>query len=339
MNVILRDVSPDRVAAGMAAIRKLYDDAVKRRLFTKIEARAGMDRIFPAHTPVPLTRAELVLEAATEDLELKRKIFRDLGSRIGPATILATNTSALPVGELGREAGCPERVIGLHFFNPVHRLELVEVVRPAAASPATMEQALGFVHAIGKTPVVVRDAPGFLVNRILVPYLAEAGRLFQEGLPATVVDEEMLAFGMPMGPLRLIDEVGADTALHVAEYLAGQFGERMSVPQVLRRLVEAKQLGRKTRAGFYLYDRKVRMNPRVQHFVIGDKRADGAAAQQRMLTVMLAEAERCLADGIVGSADEVDLAMVLGTGFAPYTGGPLAYAQHVRVNAERRVAA
>lgn len=259
-------------------------------------------------------------EAATQKLELKRQIFRRLGEQTGPNTILATNTSALPVAEFGKCAGCPERVIGLHFFNPVHRLDLVEVVRPRQAALPVVHRAVRFVQGIGKAPVVVGDAPGFVVNRVLLPYLAEAGHLFEEGVPAQAIDGAMVAFGMPMGPLRLIDEVGADTALHVAEYLAGQFG--WPVPATLRQMVEAGRLGRKSEIGFYGYrQRKPRPIPSGKP---RPPELTDLALQERLTLVMVNEAAQVVADG-VALADDLDLAMVLGTGFAPYTGGPMQY--------------
>ena len=207
----------------MASIAKIYRDGVKRHVFTPREARDGMDRIFPAPTEVPLRHVDLVIEAAVENLELKKKIFHRLDELAGDETILATNTSALPVSELAAGTRRPERVVGLHFFNPVHRMQLVEIIAARQTAPEVLQRAVSFAQQIGKLPVVVKDSPGFLVNRILMPYLVEAGNLFENGASLANLDEAMLDFGMPMGPMRLLDEVGVDVALHVAQTLAAQF--------------------------------------------------------------------------------------------------------------------
>src|SRR5258708_5936175 len=212
-----------------------------------------MDRIFPAPAEVPLRQVDLVIEAAVEKLELKQKIFQRLDELVAEDTILATNTSALPVSELAATTRRPERVIGLHFFNPVHRMQLVEIVAARQTSPEILQRALRFVQQIGKLPVVVKDSPGFLVNRILMPYLVEAGILFEAGAGVTKLDEAMLDFGMPMGPMCLLDEVGIDVALHVARSLAAIYPDRMAVPETLSKMVHAGPLGRKTPRGFYLH--------------------------------------------------------------------------------------
>ncbi|WP_367873453.1 3-hydroxyacyl-CoA dehydrogenase NAD-binding domain-containing protein [Luteolibacter sp. Populi] len=252
--VVLRDLDDAALAKGMKAIAKNYDEARSRRVFTPTEAARGLDRIFPTAAPVPLDRCDMVIEAAVERLDIKKKVFADLAARTRPDTILATNTSALPVHELAEVVSNPERLVGLHFFNPVHRMQLVEVVRTPQTSDSTLATAVAFVRSIGKLPVVVRDAPGFLVNRILMPYLVEAAKLFERGGDPKAIDDAMLDFGMPMGPLRLLDEVGLDVAAHVARTLAEAFPERMSVPDLLDKLLAAGHSGRKSGSGFYIYD-------------------------------------------------------------------------------------
>lgn len=324
--VILRDLDPNRVAAGMKSISGLFDEAVKKRILTRHEASRKLDLVFPSASPVPLHRCDLVVEAAVEDLEIKKKIFADLSANTTPGTILATNTSALPITDLGTAAGVdhPERLIGLHFFNPVSRMKLVEVVVTEVTSPETVEQTLAFVRSIGKLPVVVKDSPGFLVNRVLMPYLIEAGRMVDGGMDPAEIDEAMLDFGMPMGPLRLLDEVGLDVAAHVAATMAEAFGDRFLVPDVLTRLVAEGHLGRKSGSGFYEH----LAGKKTSRFPGRDSATPIAPAEiaARLAGLMVTESERCLAEGIVASADEVDFAMILGTGFAPFRGGPLAYA-------------
>lgn len=328
--VVLRDINTEQVAKGMAGIAKLYRNGIQRHIFTPREARDGMDRIYPAPADVPLRRVDLVIEAAVENLELKKKIFQRLDELAGEETILATNTSALPVSEFAAGTRRPERVLGLHFFNPVHRMQLVEVVATRQTAPETLSRAVRFVQQIGKLPVVVKDSPGFLVNRILMPYLIEAGNLFEHGASLENLDEAMLEFGLPMGPMRLLDEVGVDVTLHVAQTLVAKFSDRLKVPVVLGKMVEAGLLGRKKGAGFYRHDppKQTRPNLSVKGFV-QDHVADGLtreALQERMMFLMINEAARCLEEQIVTTPEDVDFAMIMGTGFSPFRGGPLRYA-------------
>ncbi|HLZ53955.1 MAG TPA: 3-hydroxyacyl-CoA dehydrogenase NAD-binding domain-containing protein, partial [Verrucomicrobiae bacterium] len=305
-------------------------DGVRRHTVTPRDARDGLDRIYPAPMEVPLRHVDLVIEAVVENLEMKKKIFQRLGELAGDDTLLATNTSALPVNELAAVTKRPERVLGLHFFNPVHRMQLVEIVVAPQTAPETLARAVRFVQRIGKLPVVVKDSPGFLVNRILMPYLIEAGNLFEHGAGLENLDEAMLDFGMPMGPMRLLDEVGVDVARHVAQTLAAGFRDRMTAPAVLDKMVEAGLLGRKCGRGFYLYDKtgEPRSNPAAAAFAPNHTAAamTRLELQERMVFLMVNEATRCLEEQIVAGPDDVDFAMIMGTGFAPFRGGPLRYA-------------
>lgn len=332
--VVLQDISESQIASGMRSIAKLFDQAVQRKIMTDLEAKQARDRIHPSASPVPLDDVDLVIEAATEDLGIKKKIFQDLCKRAGPNTILATNTSALPIGELVADPGIthPERILGLHFFNPVHRMKLVEVVVPKTTDRNHVEVCLKFLRGIGKLPVVVQDSPGFLVNRILLPYLVEAGRLYDTGIDAREIDKAMLSFGMPMGPIRLLDEIGLDVGLHVASTLEAAFGKRFKIPGILRRMVDCGNLGRKTGAGFYLYDppskKSDQANPEALKCRRGEtgepmKREDIA---NRLALLMVNEAWRCLEENVAASADDIDFAMIMGTGFAPFRGGPMNWA-------------
>jgi 3-hydroxyacyl-CoA dehydrogenase/enoyl-CoA hydratase/3-hydroxybutyryl-CoA epimerase len=328
LRVILRDIDPPRVAAGMANIAKLYASGVKRRALTKIEARDGFDRVVPAASEVPLRHVDVVIEAIVEKMDLKKRVFGALATQIGSDTLVATNTSALSITEMAETLPDPSRLVGIHFFNPVHRMQLVEIVLGEKTSPDTAQRAVSFVQQIGKLPVVVRDRPGFLVNRILLPYLIEAGHLFDRGASIQDIDEAMLDFGMPMGPLRLIDEVGIDVATDVAANLAEHFPNRLKVPAVMGKLIEAKMLGRKNGKGFYLHGRNTKVNPaaqrlRASHSSISLTREK---LQQRMVLLMIAESARCLEEKVAESAADVDFAMVMGTGFAPFRGGPLRHA-------------
>ena len=329
--VILRDISVEQVAKGMSTIGKLYRDGTKRQVFTPLEARQGLDRVTPAPTEVPLRNIDLVVEAAVEQLDLKKKIFARLAELASDETILATNTSALSVSEIAATVHRPERVVGLHFFNPVHRMQLVEIVAAKQTAPEVLQRTLQFVQRIGKLPVVVQDSPGFVVNRILMPYLIEAGNLFEAGASITDLDEAMLDFGMPMGPMRLLDEVGTDVSLHVAQTLAVAFGDRLKIPAHLREMIKAGLLGRKNGCGYYRHEkskREARPNPGVAAYVNNEqaRMLSRDELRERMVLLMVNEAARCVEERIVNEPADVDFAMIMGTGFAPFRGGPLRHA-------------
>jgi 3-hydroxyacyl-CoA dehydrogenase/enoyl-CoA hydratase/3-hydroxybutyryl-CoA epimerase len=333
--VVLKDLDAEPLRKGMRTISGLYKKGVKRHVFDRVSARAGMDRVLPATTDAALSRADLVIEAAVERMDIKMAIFKALADHVGEHTILATNTSALSVSALAREVPHPERVIGLHFFNPVVRMPLVEIVQGELTSPEVLQAALTFVQRIGKFPVVVQDRPGFLVNRILMPYLVEAGRLFDMGVGIEDIDSAMLHFGMPMGPLRLIDEVGADVALHVARTLAEGLGGRLEIPRILEQLVEDGDLGAKTGSGFYRYEKGKQAVPRhdIQPEITSEGRScvRVCSIADRLALTMVNEAAMCLEESVVKDVSDVDFAMIMGTGFAPFRGGPLQYADTVGV--------
>ena len=326
-SVILRDVSLDQLVRGMATVARLYEEAVQHHQLTPLEARDGLDRVFSAATDVPLREVELVVEAAPEMLPLKRDIFRCLAAQTSPRTILATNTSALSVTEIASATNSPERVIGLHFFNPVPRMELVEVVVGARTSPEVVQRAVQFARDIGKIPVVVQDRPGFVVNRILMPYLVEAVRLFDRGASTHDLDEAMLDFGMPMGPLRLLDEVGFDVATQVVKTLERHFPERVSGGALLDEMIASGLLGRKTGHGFYDYSHD-KPSPAAEAMRSAPHHADFTRDElaHRLSLLMVNEAARCVEEQVAASPTDIDLAMVLGAGFAPFRGGPLRYA-------------
>lgn len=332
MRVVLRDVNAARVAGGMDRALKLYSEAFGRHQLSFLEARDGFDRISPVASEFPMKGVEIVIETAVEKMDLKKQIFAKLDAQAPPETILATNTSALSISEIASATKNPERVVGMHFFNPVHKMQLVEVVLGKQTRPDVAQRALRFAQQIGKLPVLVRDSPGFLVNRILLPYLVEAACLFESGATVESIDEAMLEFGMPMGPLRLIDEVGVDIAADVAATLAGKFSGRLRMPELLAKMGSEKLLGRKTGAGFYVYKNKGQtVNRRVEKLRGGNSPAvlRIAELQRRMTLLMVNEAARCLEEQVVASAADVDFGMVMGTGFAPFRGGPLAYADAV----------
>ena len=256
VSVILRDVNSEAIDRGLANIDKTYGDAVKRNLMSEAKAKEGRARIVASTAPVEMRNVQIVIEAASEKLEIKKQIFADLSAKTEPNAILATNTSALPIGELAATTNSPGRVVGLHFFNPVSRMKLVEVVVGKQTAPETTERALAFTRQIGKLPVLVQDSPGFLVNRVLFPYLLDAAQLYESGVNANEIDDALVQWGMPMGPLRLIDEIGVDITVDIADTLEKAYGERDRAPKILRRMYDEKLLGRKGGSGFYKYEGK-----------------------------------------------------------------------------------
>lgn len=331
INVTMRDINAEAVARGVANIGKLYQAGVKRRKFSPTEARQGMDRVRPVATPVPMRQSEMVIEAAVERLDLKIELFHQLENQTSTNTILATNTSALSISTIAKGMMVPERVVGIHFFNPVHRMQLVEVIQGEKTDPEVLQRSVKFVQCIGKMPVVVKDSPGFVVNRVLMPYMIEAARLFELGADVKDIDNAMLDFGMPMGPLRLADEVGIDVAYHVSETLAKPFSKYLVVPKVLSRLMEKQWLGKKTGRGFYIHKGKhAEPNEEDIRFMRDDKARNAALGklQSRMVLLMVNEAARCVEEGIVEGPEDIDFAMIMGTGFAPFRGGPLRFADN-----------
>ena len=256
VTVILRDVAREQIDRGLANVEKIYGDAVKRSLMTEEKAKQGRARICGSTAPMELRDVQFVIEATSEKMEIKKEVFRELAMEAGPKTVVATNTSALSVSELAEVTVSPEHVIGLHFFNPVSRMKLVEVVIAKQTSDETRDRSLAFVRQIGKLPVIVRDSPGFLVNRVLFPYLLDAAELVESGVDAERIDRALVEWGMPMGPLRLIDEIGVDITIDIGNTLEKAYGQRDHVPSVLLRLRDQQMLGRKTGAGFYKYEGK-----------------------------------------------------------------------------------
>ena len=353
VTVILRDVAREQIDRGLGNIEKIYGDAVKRGLMTEEKAKQGRARICGSTAPMELRDVQFVIEATSEKMEIKKEVFRELAMEAGPRTIIATNTSALPVSELADVTVSPEHVIGLHFFNPVSRMKLVEVVIAKQTSDETRDRSLAFARQIGKLPVIVRDSPGFLVNRVLFPYLLDAAELFESGVDAKRTDRALVEWGMPMGPLRLIDEIGVDITIDIGNTLEKAYGQRDHVPTVLLWLRDQQMLGRKTGAGFYKYGGKTQApNDSLVKWRRGlhgepegaegpnippDKHRDPRLRfneeklTHRLILLTVNEAARCVEEGVVDSPEDADYGMILGTGFAPFRGGPLRFAEHFGV--------
>jgi 3-hydroxyacyl-CoA dehydrogenase/enoyl-CoA hydratase/3-hydroxybutyryl-CoA epimerase len=325
VHVMMCDTKPEYIAAGLTRINKLTHDGVKHGVLTRKAARDAVDRISVAHERAPLERFDMVIESAVEDMALKKRIFADLATRVSADTILATNTSALSIAELAKDLPHPERVIGFHFFNPVHRMNLVEVITLDDTTPEVAATALRFAQSLGKTPVLVKDSPGFIVNRILVPYLMESMKLAETMSDPWDIDEAMLDFGMPMGPLRLLDEIGLDIAKHVAGTLSKSFPDRMIASPLLDKMIAAGMIGKKAGKGFYLYQAGSQVslpNPEVIKLAKHDEDAiqpSGSDIAVRLHTLMQDEALKCLDEKVTAHASDIELAMILGAGYPPFS--------------------
>jgi 3-hydroxyacyl-CoA dehydrogenase/enoyl-CoA hydratase/3-hydroxybutyryl-CoA epimerase len=314
--VTLQDQAPERIAP---AIKRAHD-LFKRKLKQPREIQAAMDRLLPDHKGLGVTRADIIIEAIFEDAEVKRGLYRELEPRMKADAILATNTSSIPLEELTEALARPEQLVGLHFFNPVAKMQLVEVVNGSSTAMEVLARALVFTRRIDRLPLPVTSTPGFMVNRILMPYLMEAVILESEGVAASLIDKAATGFGMPMGPVELADSVGLDICQHVAEVLASHFNAE--IPERLQQLVADGRLGRKSGRGFYEYRKGKTVKPKVS----------GSDAQleeisDRLMLRLLNEAVSCVREQVVASSDLLDAGMIFGTGFAPFRGGPM---HHIR---------
>lgn len=315
--VTLQDLEPRLIAPAIKRAHATF----KEKLKEKYLIQAAMDRLTPDTQGYGIAKADIIIEAVVEDLTIKQNIFKMIESKAKPQAILATNTSSIPLDEINKVLQLPQRLVGIHFFNPVAKMMLVEVVKGEKTSPEIVDKAITFVRKIDKLPLPVKSSPGFLVNRILMPYLLEAMELLNQGVPMTVIDKAMTDFGMPMGPITLADTVGLDVCMSVAKYLGQYFNT--PIPARLTEMVEKRKLGRKTGEGFYKYDkngRQIKPEPKTS-----DKSPDEIA--NRLVLRMLNEAFACLSEGVVANDDLLDAGMIFGTGFAPFRGGPIHYAK------------
>lgn len=323
--VTLQDREPRFIAPAIKRAHKLF----QRRVRDKYERLAARDRLVPDFSGDGLRRADVIIEAIVEDIGAKRELFRTVDAAARPDALLATNTSSIQLSEIATALSDPSRLVGIHFFNPVAQMQLVEIIADEGTDEAARNRAAAFTVAIDRLPLPVASAPGFLINRVLSPYMHEAMVLMEEGVAPTEIDSVAKQFGMPMGPIELADTVGLDICLHVGEILGKAFGGEPSA--ILREKVAQKRLGRKTNVGFYEYDKDKVITPQSEGVPM--PRND---IRDRMILRMLNEAVACLREGIVADADLVDVGMVFGTGFAPFRGGPLNYARDRGVGECRR---
>jgi 3-hydroxyacyl-CoA dehydrogenase/enoyl-CoA hydratase/3-hydroxybutyryl-CoA epimerase len=329
LTVRLKDVKPEFVAAGMKRIASIYREGVQRQKLSPLDAQHGMARVHPTTEYTGFGDCDVVIEAVSENIEIKKKVFAEVVPLLKKNCLIASNTSAIPIDELAAATGLPKQFVGIHFFNPVHKMPLVEVVRGTKTSADTLAAGVEFAKQLRKIPVVVTGTPGFLANRVLMPYLNEAGILVEQGVSVPAIDRAMLDFGWPMGPLRLIDEVGIDVSVDVARELATAFSDRMTVAPILQKMHERGLKGRKGGAGFYVYSgKKQRLNRKLKD-LLGktEKPMSPAEIRSRLMSVMIAEAKRCVTEGVVGAEDDVDVAMIFGMGFPPFRGGLVKYAR------------
>lgn len=330
LQVVMRDVQPAFVERGLGVVRGLFDEAVKRRLMAAPDAAAGLARVTTTTAWEGFADCDLVIEAIVENVAAKQQLFGELATIVRPDALLASNTSALPIEELAGHVPNPGRTLGLHFFNPVSRMGLVELIVGRHTTASAAAAGLAFVKALGKSPVICRSAPGFLVTRVLFFYLNEACRLWEEGVPTDVIDAALHDWGWPMGPMRLIDEVGVDVTDFIFGEMEHYFPGRFRRTTICARLLAAGLKGRKNGAssGFYAYEgRRELLNPAVAALA-----APGSAAMRveaiadRLMGVMVAEAQRCLDEGVIKSPDDVDFALLAGAGFPGFRGGLMRYA-------------
>jgi 3-hydroxyacyl-CoA dehydrogenase/enoyl-CoA hydratase/3-hydroxybutyryl-CoA epimerase len=274
--------------------------------------------------------ADLVVEAVVENMDLKKKVFAELEEYVRPDCLLTSNTSSLSVEEMSKALKNSGRFAGLHFFNPVNKMPLVEIITHEKVDPKTIQTLVKWVLDVKKTPIVVKDGPGFLVNRILAPYLNEAAFLLEEGVSVEALDEAALNFGMPMGPCRLMDEIGLDVCVKVGKIMQEGLGQRANPSSLSTKLYDAKLLGKKNNKGFYLYDEKGKStgkNPEISKIITSKKKhMDEMTIQMRLFLPMVNEAAYILADKICDKAATVDVGMIYGTGFPPFKGGLLKWA-------------
>ncbi|CEG57058.1 3-hydroxyacyl-CoA dehydrogenase NAD-binding domain-containing protein [Legionella fallonii] len=313
IHVTLQDQSYEKIAPAIGRAYTLY----KKKLRKPRLIQAAMDNLVPDPEGQGIARADVIIEAVFENLAVKQEIMKTVERLAKKNAIIATNTSSIPLDEISGVMTNPERLVGIHFFNPVAKMDLVEIVSSSSTTKKVQQNASAFVNQIGKLPLPVKSSPGFLVNRVLMPYLMECVQLLDEGYSAETIDEAALRFGMFMGPVELADTVGMDVCLAVAENLTGHFGG--TVPQKLRDMVQAGKLGRKTGEGFYKYKngKPIKKHP--------DASIDQTIAD-RLILRMVNESAACLREKVVADSDLLDAGMIFATGFAPFRGGPMNYA-------------
>ena len=333
ITVRMKDVTPKAVSMGFRTADGIFRKRSKKGILDPLQARDGMDRITGATDASGFGTADLAVEAVVENMEVKKAVLRDFEQAAKDTALFASNTSSLSITELASAAKRPEQVVGMHFFNPVEKMPLVEIVKGQRTSPETVAAIASLSRKIGKLPVVVNDGPGFLVNRILMPYLGEALTMLEEGSGLDEIDQALLRFGMPMGAFILLDEIGIDIAHKVSGILQQGLGSRIKPSQILEDLYKDGYLGKKNGKGFYLYadGKRGKPNPLVPAMAAKHKDARRPVPEQeiieRAVFLMIKEAALCLEDKIIDRVDLLDAALIFGIGFPPFRGGLMRYAE------------
>ena len=333
--VRMKDTTVEALGRGLRHVREVLDERLQRRRLTKYELAARMNRLSASTDYSGFKRADLVIEAVFEDLELKRRVLAEVEAATGEDCVFASNTSSLPIGDIARDSRRPSRVLGMHFFSPVEKMPLLEVIVTPQTDAWATATAVQFGRRMGKHVIVVRDGPGFYTSRALAPYMNEAARLVEEGAAIEEVDRAMVAFGFPVGPITLLDEVGIDVGAKVSKILHHAFGARMAPPESMARVIEDGRLGRKNKRGFYLYDaggKRKGVDASVYALLPGGaarRPVEAREIQERLVFAFLDEAALCLQEGILRSPRDGDVGAIFGLGFPPFLGGPLRYLDHL----------
>jgi 3-hydroxyacyl-CoA dehydrogenase/enoyl-CoA hydratase/3-hydroxybutyryl-CoA epimerase len=331
IRVRLKDVKPEAAAKGLRTARESLIKRGKRKKLRRFQLTALTDRVQPTTEYTGFHASDIVVEAVFEDLDLKHRVIKEIEAAAGEGVVLGSNTSTIPITTLAEASARPDHVIGLHFFSPVEKMPLVEIIVHAGTADWVTATTHAYARKIGKTPIVVHDAPGFYVNRILSPYMAEAALLLQEGVRMEDLDKAMTGWGFPVGPVTLYDEVGLDVAQKAGKIMAAAFAERMgNPPTVVDKLVEDGRLGRKNGKGFYTYDKEGKKGDADEavYALFGappKKEMPREDIQERLGLVMVNEAIRTLEEGVLRSARDGDVGAVFGIGFPPFRGGPFWY--------------
>ena len=340
MRVRLKDVSTQAVAKGLRTARDILVKRAKRKRRPRYEVTALVDRVEPTAEYTGFGAVDLVVEAVFEDVELKHRVLREIEAEIPEDAVLGSNTSTIPIHRLAEAVERPQNVLGLHFFSPVEKMPLLEIIVSDRTDPGVAATGHAYGKRLGKTPIIVNDSPGFYANRILTPYMAEAALLLDEGVRMEEIDRAMTAWGYPVGPVTLYDEVGLDVASKAGKIMAEAFADRMEPSEVVDRMVADGRLGRKNGRGFYRYEDGDRKGPDESVYpLIGNpprREIPAAEIQERLALVMVNEAVRTLEEGVLRSARDGDVGAILGIGFPPFRGGPFWYVD--RTGADRVLA-
>jgi 3-hydroxyacyl-CoA dehydrogenase/enoyl-CoA hydratase/3-hydroxybutyryl-CoA epimerase len=330
--VRIKDVSNDGVLNAMQYNYKLFEKQKKRRIISKAQLQSQMLQLSGGIDFTRFKHTDIVIEAVFEDLELKQTMVSDVEQNAKPTTIFATNTSSLPIKQIAEKAARPENVVGLHYFSPVEKMPLVEVIPHEGTSAETVATVVEFARKQGKTPIVVKDCAGFYVNRILAPYMNEAAQVLMANEPIESLDKALLNFGFPVGPITLLDEVGVDIGAKIIPILVNELGERFKGPDVFDKLLNDNRKGRKSGKGFYTYKGKKKEVDKSVYKLLGlnpEAKQSEKDMALRCVLPMLNEAVRCLDEGIIRSPRDGDIGAIFGIGFPPFLGGPFRYMDQI----------